>query len=50
MALIAAAFIAPMLSRVPLGLRTLLNAGVISVAMRLAIGPLRSRLRSRRSL
>jgi len=49
-ALIAAAFIAPMLSRVPLGLRTLLTAGVISVAMRLAIGPLRSRLRSRRSL
>jgi antibiotic biosynthesis monooxygenase (ABM) superfamily enzyme len=49
-ALLASLFVAPLLARVPVEARTLLSAGLITLVMRLAVGPMRTRLRSRRRL
>lgn len=49
-ALLASVFVAPLLARLPVEARTLLSAGLITLVMRLAVGPMRSRLRSRRQL
>jgi hypothetical protein len=49
-ALLASVFVAPLLARLPLEARTLLSAGLITLVMRIAVGPMRSRLRSRRQL
>jgi uncharacterized protein len=40
--------VAPWLVRLPLGLRTLVSAATITLIMRLAVGPIRSRIRSKR--
>lgn len=40
--------VAPYLVRLPLELRTLASAGLITIVMRAAVGPFRKRLRSRR--
>jgi uncharacterized protein len=47
-AMLAGMFVAPMMAAMPLWARTLLSAGVITLAMRLAVGPLRGRLRAKR--
>ena len=49
-ALFVSIVVAPVLVRMPLTARTLASAGLITLVMRLAIGPMRSRLRSRRTL
>ena len=49
-ALLASLFVAPLLARLPLEARTLVSAGLITLVMRLAVGPMRTRLRSRRRL
>ena len=49
-AVLASVFVAPILARMPLGERTLVSVGVITLVMRLAVGPLRARLRARRGL
>ena len=47
-ALTSSLVVAPYLARMPIGVRTLLSAGVITVVMRSTVGPMRKRLRSRR--
>ena len=47
-ALTSSLVVAPYLARMPIEVRTLLSAGVITVVMRSAVGPMRKRLRSRR--
>jgi len=47
-AILASVFVAPVLARMPLGQRTLVSVAVITLVMRLAVGPIRSRLRARR--
>lgn len=49
-AILASVFVAPFLARLPVGERTLLSVGLITVVMRLCVGPLRSRVRARREL
>jgi uncharacterized protein len=49
-ALLASIYIGPLLARLPVSARTLLSAGVITMVMRLAVGPMRSKLRARRTL
>ena len=49
-ALVASLFVAPLLARLPIEARTLASAGLITLVMRLAVGPMRTRLRSRRRL
>ena len=49
-AILASVFVAPVLARLPVVERTLLSTGLITLVMRLAVGPLRSRLRARRSM
>ncbi len=49
-ALFASIFVAPFLARLPLEARTILVTVLITVVMRLAVGPMRGRLRSRRSM
>jgi uncharacterized protein len=49
-ALLVSIFVAPFLARLPVLERTLLSAVLITLAMRLAVGPFRSRLRARRRL
>lgn len=49
-ALLASLYVGPLLARLPLTARTLLSAGVITLVMRLAVGPMRSKLRARRTL
>jgi antibiotic biosynthesis monooxygenase (ABM) superfamily enzyme len=49
-ALSTSIFVAPFLARMPMEARTLTSAALITVVMRLAVGPMRSKLRSRRSL
>ena len=49
-ALLASLFVTPLLARMPVSARTLLSAALVTLVMRLAVGPMRSRLRSRRRL
>lgn len=49
-AIASAVGIAPLLSGFPLWLRVVLSSLIITAVMRLAVGPIRHRLRSRRSL
>jgi antibiotic biosynthesis monooxygenase (ABM) superfamily enzyme len=49
-ALLVSIFVAPLIARMPLEARTLTSAALITVVMRLAVGPMRSKLRSRRRL
>lgn len=49
-AILASVFVAPVLARLPVFGRTLLSVALITLVMRLAVGPLRTRLRSRRSM
>lgn len=46
----AALFIAPLLEALPVEYRVLLSSGLVTFAMRIGVGPLRRRLRSRRTL
>jgi uncharacterized protein len=48
-AIVVSLFVAPYLARMPIEVRTLLSSGLITIVMRAGIGPLRKRLRSRRS-
>jgi uncharacterized protein len=48
-AIVVSLFVAPFLARMPIEVRTLLSSALITVVMRAGIGPLRKRLRSRRS-
>jgi antibiotic biosynthesis monooxygenase (ABM) superfamily enzyme len=49
-ALLMSIFVAPFLARMPIEARTLSSAALITVVMRLAVGPMRTKLRGRRSL
>ena len=49
-ALLMSVFVAPLLARLPIEARTLTSAALITVVMRLAVGPMRTKLRSRRRL
>lgn len=49
-AIAAALFIAPRIALLPTEWRVLVSSAVITVMMRLAVGPVRSRLRARRTL
>ena len=49
-AITASVFVAPVLARLPVVERTLVSTGLITAVMRLAVGPVRSRLRARRTL
>ena len=49
-ALFASVYVAPFLARLPVVGRTLLVTGLITLVMRLAVGPMRGRLRSRRRM
>ncbi|MCA1481438.1 hypothetical protein I6F37_41660, partial [Bradyrhizobium sp. NBAIM08] len=49
-ALFASIFVAPFLARLPLTAHSILSTALITIVMRLAVGPLRSRLRARRSM
>ena len=49
-ALLASVLIAPHLARIPLLGRTALTVGVITLVMRTAVGPVRSKLRAKRTL
>lgn len=49
-AITASVFVAPVLARLPVVERTLLTTGLITLVMRLAVGPVRSRLRARRTM
>jgi uncharacterized protein len=47
-ALVVSVTLAPSLGRLPLGVRTLLSAGIITLVMQAGVGPIRKRLRARR--
>ena len=49
-ALLASIFVAPFLARLPLTARSVLSTALITIVMRLAVGPLRGRLRARRTM
>jgi antibiotic biosynthesis monooxygenase (ABM) superfamily enzyme len=49
-AILSSVFVAPVLARLPVGERTLVSTGLITLVMRLAVGPFRSRLRARRTM
>lgn len=49
-ALLASLFVAPLLARLPLTARSILSTALITLVMRLAVGPLRGRIRARRSM
>ncbi len=49
-ALFASIFVAPYLARLPVEGRTILSTFLITIAMRIAVGPLRGRLRARRRM
>jgi antibiotic biosynthesis monooxygenase (ABM) superfamily enzyme len=49
-ALFLSFFVAPQLARLPFAARTLLSAALITLVMRLAVGPMRSRMRARRRM
>jgi hypothetical protein len=49
-AMVVSVAVAPALAALPLWWRTLATAGLITVVMRLGVGPVRSRLRARRRL
>ena len=49
-ALLASVFVAPFLARLPLTARSVLSTALITIVMRLAVGPLRGRLRARRTM
>jgi len=49
-AVLSGVFVAPLLARLPIIERTLVSVGLITVVMRLAVGPMRSRLRARRRM
>jgi antibiotic biosynthesis monooxygenase (ABM) superfamily enzyme len=48
-ALTSSIVVAPYLAKLPLSLRTLASAGLITLVMRTAVGPVRKRVRSRRT-
>jgi len=49
-AVVAGVFLAPRIAEWSLVTRALVSTGLVTVVMRLAVGPLRSRLRSRRTM
>ena len=49
-AFLAALFISPVLEALPVEARVLLSSALVTLAMRIGVGPLRRRLRSRRTL
>jgi uncharacterized protein len=49
-AILLSLLVAPQIARLPLGERVLTSSLLITVVMRMAVGPLRARLRSRRSM
>ena len=49
-AILASVFVAPVLARLPVIERTWLSVALITLVMRLAVAPLRTRLRARRSM
>ncbi|MFZ9630096.1 MAG: antibiotic biosynthesis monooxygenase [Ilumatobacteraceae bacterium] len=49
-AFLAALFVAPLLEALPVEYRVLTSSALITLAMRIGVGPLRKRLRSRRTL
>lgn len=49
-ALLASIFVFPFLARLPLEARTVVSTAVITLIMRIAVGPMRGRLRRRRRM